>query len=866
MPLITTVKGIFFGQLPIPHRLLLAHFPRLFYFTSAQSGQGIMDTAYIDVVFPIPIDQPFTYRVPPALQQNAQIGCRVLAPFGRRRLTGFIIDLKAESDLNEADIRDILDVLDAEPLFSKEILDLARWMARYYLCPLGEALRATIPAVFLTTSRQLIAPLTADPEEKAKRLQKNAPRQAQILRYIAKSGTLSVNALKKRIGSTSLHSSIHQLCHQGLVRLELGLSPLARPKFRKHVRLLGKDLETNGALEPLEKTSPRQAACLRHLLQTQGPVPQADLMRQTGITSSSLKSLEKSGFIEVVDLEVSREYYIDAAQTPPALILNQEQEAALNALTGAIEAEQFEAFLLHGITGSGKTQVYIEAIHKVLARGRDAIVLVPEIALTPQIVQRFRAHFKEKVAVLHSGMSDGERYDAWRKLRDGEARVAIGARSAVFAPLQNLGLIVVDEEQESSYKQSDRPPRYHARDVAILRARNANAAAVLGSATPSTESYYNALTGKYRLLELTRRIDDVPLPHVKIVDMSKEKRILGRKEEAIFSRELLKKMQEKIANGEQIILLLNRRGFANFIKCKDCGHVETCEQCNIALTYHIRGHVLRCHYCNFCKRAPRLCANCQGVDILFRGLGTQRVEENLREKLPEARTVRMDLDTTGRKHAHDRILQKFERGHYDILLGTQMIAKGLDFYRVTLVGVINADIGLLIPDFRANERTFQLLTQVAGRAGRKHLPGEVIIQTYSPETHCLLCAKEHDFKRFYHGEIATREGLRYPPFGRLVSILFRGRDEARVMQAAKNYAHLVLAQRAPFQVLGPTPAPILKIQNLYRWQLILKSDRGGDPNGKYVRAAARRAGRLFKEHYKSRGVKISVDVDPQTLI
>ncbi|MFQ5863901.1 MAG: primosomal protein N' [bacterium] len=826
-----------------------------------------MTKEFAEIVFPLPVNQTFTYRIPSDLRSVAKIGCCAVAPFGARRLSGFIIEFKSESNLEE--LKDIDDILDLQPLISGEIIQLAKWISEYYLCSFGEALKSTVPSVFLLASKKFVEPLNDQVEEIAQGIAGSAPRQAQILRYLAKSGKMSIALLKKKIGAKSLMSSINQLELHGWVRVEHVLAKSkAKPKLQKFVKLISEHPnELVQQIGSLKNSAPKQAHCLSYLQETGREVSLNEAMRQTGVTSSSLKSLVKNNLIEIFEKEVLRDYYKpNRMAAPEPVILNAEQQRALDQVSEAIQKDQFETFLLYGVTGSGKTQIYIEAIHKVLEKNKDAIVLVPEIALTPQTVQRFRAHFKENVAVLHSAMSEGERFDSWRRLKQGKAKVAVGPRSAVFAPLKNIGLIVVDEEQEGSYKQTDSAPRYHARDVAVMRAKISNAVVILGSATPSAESYFNAQIGKYKLLELSRRIDDVPLPEVTILDLLKEKRMSGKREEPILSRLLAQKIEEKLKKKEQIILFLNRRGFSSFIKCKDCGYIENCDNCNITMTYHLPGYRLRCHYCGLCKKAPKVCPNCLGSDILFRGVGTQKVEEALKERFQGARVVRMDMDTTSRKWSHDRILSDFQSGKYDILLGTQMVAKGLDFQRVTLVGVINADIGLLIPDFRSSERTFQLLTQVAGRAGRKDLPGEVIIQTYSPQSPCLLCAQQHDFKRFFHGEIAERRELIYPPFGRIISILFRGKEEEKVMRASQNYAQVIKSLKGPFSVLGPTPSPIVKIKNLYRWQLILKGNRYSDPTGKHMRQAIRKAETLYKNAHTSRGVKIAVDVDPVSLI
>jgi primosomal protein N' (replication factor Y) len=814
----------------------------------------IVKEEFAEVVFPLPLQKAFTYIIPAELRHSVQIGSRVIAPFGVRRLTGFIVRTKEESQLDEH--KEIQDVLDLEPIFSDEILDLAKWISGYYLCSLGEALRATLPAALTKSSRKFVESVTEEAARLANQIEARSPRQAQILRYLDKSGSISVESLKRRIGAKNLLSSLNQLQASGAVRVEQVLSRAGgRPKCEKYIQLATNGQELEDEINRLECSAPRQAACLQYL-RNKDTRRLRDVLKDCDAPLTSIRSLERKGLVSVFEKEIPRDYYQNSpAGIPQKVQLNPEQSAAVSEIKRALDVDRFLAFLLFGITGSGKTQVYIEAIYHVLEKGRDAIVLVPEISLTPQTVRRFRAHFKDQVAVLHSAMSDGERFDSWRRLKSGAAKVAIGPRSAIFAPLRDVGLIVVDEEHESAYKQAD-VPRYNARDVAIVRAKRTKAAVVLGSATPSAESYYNAQVGKHHLL----------LPEVHILDLRKEKRLSGKKGEPIFSRMLAKKIEDKLAKKEQIILLLNRRGFSSFIRCKECGYVANCDNCQITLTYHLSGRRLRCHYCGYTRPSPSVCPECSGPDILFRGPGTQKVEATIQETFANARVVRMDLDTTGRKQAHDRILREFGAHKYDILLGTQMVAKGLDFERVTLVGVINADTALLLPDFRSSERTFQLLTQVAGRAGRKGLPGEVIIQTYWPESFCLICAKDHDFVRFYEGEIADRRDLIYPPFGRIISILFRGENENRVIEAAHNYAEVAKSLAGSFWILGPVPSPITKIQKKYRWQILLKGDKERDPSGKVLRQVVAKADRLYKEDFKARGVRVAVDVDPVSLI
>ncbi|MFQ5639737.1 MAG: primosomal protein N' [bacterium] len=826
---------------------------------------------FAEIVFPLTVDRAFTYRIPPEFRKYARTGCRVKAPFGPRTLTGFIVSLKETTSLPETNIKALIDVLDRQPIFSHEMYELALWLSDYYLCPLADVLKTMLPSGLFRTSKKIVELATEQAGTVAAALEKTARRQAQILRYLEKSGRIAVSVLAKKIGSKSLDSSIHDLEQNGWVRIEHAFSKTpAKSKFEKVVTLIDAAIAVDqNAHESGSKLGIKQIACINFLRERGPEVLQRDLLKATGATSATVLSLSNKNLVQISQREVIRDYYGDttASDKPVQVItLNQEQQAALAQIKKSIAAHKFKTFLLYGVTGSGKTQVYIEAIYKVLAKGQDAIVLVPEIALTPQTVHRFRSHFKDHVTVLHSAMSEGERFDSWRRIKKGHAKVAIGPRSAVFAPLKNIGLIVVDEEQEDSYKQVDPAPRYHARDVAVMRAKLTDAVVILGSATPSAESFYNAQVKKYQLLELKNRVENIQMPHVHLIDMLKERRLSGKREMPVLSRLLAREIAARLAKKQQIILLLNRRGFSSHIKCKECGYSEHCVNCEITLTYHLTGKRLRCHFCGYTKKAPSNCPDCSGSDLRFRGAGTQKVEETIKAAFPEARVVRMDLDTTSQKWSHDRILQDFERGKYDILLGTQMIAKGLDFQRVTLVGAINADIGLLFPDFRSSERTFQLLTQVAGRAGRKDLPGEVIIQTFSPEEFCLLCAQKHDFLRFYHGDIQERANLFYPPFGRMISILFKGPEEPKVIQAAQNYASVIKRFRGPFQILGPTPSLIVKIKNKYRWHILLKGSKESDVGGQALRQAVIEAQELYREEFRTRGVQVAVDVDPVSLI
>jgi primosomal protein N' (replication factor Y) len=823
---------------------------------------------YAEIVFPIPVDHPFTYAIPERFLEDVVPGMRVLAPFGPRKITGFVVGRKDETDFKE--LKEIEEILDPVPLFTTEVLALAKWIADYYLCGWGEVLKAALPAGIHLMSEKVIRLTHDDPAALLDSLLLRAPKQAEVVRLLAANNPMPYPRLLKQVQTSSIYSILKALRLAGHLRIELSLPKAkVRKKFETFVELTdayGWD-DLLEIAEELRQKSPKQAKCLEFLLAfPDQEFTRTDLAKRSGVSSTIIKSLADRGIITLKQEEIYRDYYASRAITsPPDITLNPDQRNSLEQINVRIDAAEFNAFLLHGVTGSGKTQVYIEAIHHVLAKGRTAIVMVPEIALTPQMVSRFRSHFGDKVAVFHSRMSPGERYDSWRRTWEGRHQIIIGPRSAIFAPLTRVGLVVVDEEHEPSYKQVDLTPRYHARDVAVVRAKLSNAVVVLGSATPSLESYFNFQIGKFHLLSLPSRIDNVPMPVIEIVDMRREPKIIGRKDPIVFSRLLRKKIDEKLALGEQIILFLNRRGFATLIKCQDCGYTARCNDCDITLTYHLAGHFLKCHYCGYARKAPDACPECNGANIFFRGIGTQRVEEEMHVLFPGIDAVRMDLDTTRGKWAHDKILSKFASGEHQILLGTQMVAKGLDFPRVTLVGVISADTELLFPDFRAGERTFQLLTQVAGRAGRKDRKGEVVIQSYSPDHYSLYYAKSHDYLSFYKAELTDRRSLGYPPYSRIINMLFRGPDEISVKRVA-DLLGKTLERKGEFKMLGPSPAPLSKLQGNFRYQILFMSLKQSDAGGQEMKKTIRSALTAFKQKHRARKVHISIDVDPVSIM
>ncbi len=818
------------------------------------------------VAMPLPIDTTFTYAIPAEMVAEARAGVRVVVPFGNRVLTGLIVSVGEPTEIDKK-TRFLRDILDTTPAFTDEMLRLTAWIASYYLCGWGEVIRAALPT---GTNQEQIYQVGIASNQPGQRPSK--PSLQALLDLIKIQGHTTQKALRKVDPRASL-SNLRALEAAGYITLEAMLDrPKVQIKKAKYLTLSDACQTPDGLAQAKSALRGQKQLAVLDALYRQfeegEPMPaQAAILSETGAATTTLKGLVKKGFISITEKEVIRTPLGEIAANdapPPKYKLHNAQERALASINEAITTDKFETFLLHGVTGSGKTEVYIAALKAVLAKGKTGIVLVPEIALTPQTVARFRSHFGDQIAVLHSRMSLGERFDAWRNLRSGRYNVVIGPRSAILAPLSNIGLIVVDEEHESSYKQFDPAPRYHARDVAVVRASMNNAVCILGSATPSLESYVNAYIGdKYTYLSMPERVpvpghEAAPLPTVRTINLTLEKR--KHKLPGTLSQALRVAISDRLEKKEQVILLQNRRGYASLVECKSCGWSPTCEDCAVTLTYHKVHHHLRCHYCGQTQRLPRKCPECGGTEISRLGAGTQRIEEELEAQFPEARLLRMDLDTTTGKNAHFKILDQFARGEADILIGTQMVAKGLDFGRVTLVGVVNADVGMLLPDFRAEERTFQLLTQVAGRAGRSKLRGEVILQTRNPDHAVLQFAAEHDYTNFARIALGQRHVLGYPPYGRVVRVEFRGPQERTTESLALKW-HRGLVVPQGIQVLGPQPAFISRIQKSYRFHIILKAPRTikMETIGQAIREATKRAGSM-PQYYR-----IAVDVDAISL-
>lgn len=768
-----------------------------------------------EVVVDVPApgtDRVFHYSVPDGLAP-LPVGARVLVPLGgRQRVEGFVVGLAETSDIHE--LKPIERVLSDGPELSPAAIELARWLAETYPCYLIEALRVMLPPGRRSLTRKLVLPVRDDERlERSLNAGKLGEREALAYESLCEAGEVPLEEALAAIGGPAARDVLQRLVACGFARIGAAAAGGAKPRMRL-VAELARPL-ADDELKRLLARAPRQAEVIRRL--QGGPCPLSALGSPL---AAAARALAARGLVSIAAAEQRRDPAA-AARFPPSapLVPTPEQAVALRELARGAG----RGFLLHGVTGSGKTEVYLQAIARCAESGRQALVLVPEISLTPQMVARFKGRFGDRVAVLHSRLATGERYDEWRRISSGEARVVVGARSAVFAPVAEPGLIILDEEHEISYKQEE-TPRYHARAVAWERARAGEATVVFGSATPALETYHRAESGELGLLRLTKRIDGRPLPAVELVDLRSE---LAAGNRGIFSRRLTEALAERLTRGERTILFLNRRGYSTFLLCRDCGHVIRCPDCDVALTLHLGEGRLTCHYCGYTRQAPNICPRCGSRHIRHFGTGTERVAAEAQRLFPGARIARMDADTTTRKGSHEAILSAFADGRIDILVGTQMIAKGLDIPAVTLVGVITADTSLNLPDFRAAERTFQLMTQVAGRAGRGETPGEVIIQTYAPDHYALQAAQAHDYERFYRTELELRRQLAFPPFTTLVNVIISAGGAADAAATAQRVGALLRTELARIdptaEVLGPAPAPLPRLRGRTRLQVLIKT-------------------------------------------
>jgi primosomal protein N' (replication factor Y) len=764
------------------------------------------------------LDKTFSYVIPDKMD-FIDTGWRVLVPFGNRKVEGFVVSVTAEGAQDEYLLKPILDVLDAEAWFDENMLKTASWLSSYYLCGIVDAMRLFLPGKsgIQVQSVYHIAPSISNQAKDF--FVRHSEEYYRVFAYVEKNKSVSLRQLKKDFGER-VPLLVRELINGKLLIEEMLTKKSECTKYVKVVQLVITKDKGSELLACLTK-KPAQYRLLSLLMEKQ--VLGSQELKEYKISQDTVKRLEASGALEVIEKKWLRDSYAHIkAEEISRFQLTFEQQQALNLLRPVIEQKKYQSFLLHGITGSGKTEVYIEAVALSRKMGREAIVLVPEIALTSQIVTRFKARFGDDVVVIHSKLSVAERYDAFYRLRKGQAGIAIGARSAVFAPVPNLGIIVIDEEHEFTYKQEERP-RYHTRDVAMVRAKLTGAAVVLGSATPAVETYYRALKGRHVLLSLTSRISHAVLPEVSIVDMRLE---LQKGRRSVISHPLQELLAETLNKREQAVILLNRRGYATFVMCRECGYIVRCAHCDSSMVYHSTLSMLRCHYCQTTEKPPDVCPKCQSRYIRYFGTGTQKLEEELAKLFPKAKVVRMDQDTTGGKMAHDRIMGAFSKGEYDILLGTQMVAKGHDIKNVTAVGIIAADAQLNLPDFRSAERTFALLTQAAGRAGRGDRPGKVIVQTYNPEHYAIQFGAAHDYKGFYEAEMACRTDLHYPPLGRLLKITAYQANEKQVWQQAEEISQ-ALSSRFTLpqtEIIGPFAAAVFKVKDTFRLNILVKAE------------------------------------------
>ena len=804
-----------------------------------------MTERFATVALPLPLASSYTYRIPETLADRVAPGARVVVPVRRRELIGIVLETDASAP--QAAAREILAAPDDLPAVPGGLLATAGWIAEYYGSPIGLTLKAMLPAGLWGES-QVVA-------VRASGRWKIGGVAGEVLAKLEERGGEAAVPFLARALKRPVWDAVHRLASAGAVSLRVEPPDTAGSTATERVVALHGEPPTLLERAALFKRRARRRELYEALESLGGSAQVRHVVEQLGFGEAVIRGLVSQGLAKLTTAERVRDPFGDSAGTPPPETLTPAQADAVEAI-GQLAPGQ--GALLFGVTGSGKTLVYLEAVKRVLARGGGAIVLVPEIGLTPQTVSRLRGAFGDQVAVLHSALSDGERADAWRLLRRGERRVAVGARSAIFAPVQDLGIVVVDEEHEASYKNGE-APRYLTRDVAAVRAHIEGAALVLGSATPSLEAMARA-GDRLRLLRLPERIGARPLPPVEIVDLRIAPKVAGTGPVA-WSAALDEAIAGTLARGEQALLLLNRRGYAAFLHCPDCGEVWQCRRCTISLTVHRAPPGLRCHYCGHEEPLPLTCRKCANPVQQMRGVGTQQLEQVLAERYPRARVARMDLDTTSTKWSHQRILGTVERGEVDLLIGTQMIAKGLDFPNVTLVGVVDADTGLYLPDFRAAERTFQLLAQVAGRAGRGPKGGRVIVQTRHPQHHALVWAARHDVEGFLRDELELRRAPPYPPDVHLVNLVVSGEDEAltagRTAELADWCNALVARHALEVMVLGPAPCPLAKIKDRWRWHVLLKGRQ--EVLGRIVRYAAARLPRAGK-------TRIMIDRDPVSLL
>ncbi len=830
---------------------------------------------FAEIALDLPLYSFYTYSVPEHLRSQAEPGKRAVVSFGKRILTGLIVSLRDSAGVEN--VKPLKFITDREPVIGNELMSFCKWISSYYIAPPGEVLFSCVPRKAAISSA-----VKYGLSENAKSIFETSKFRSRIYGEIftvlmqSADNPLSAKQIERRSGLSNLKSYLDNLKAKGIIN---EIESIRRPTVEKHVLIVsaGENFEQHGKIiEENKLRSPKYVQAV-HFVQEKGVAEETEVREASGLTSAQLRRLELLGVLHLRDQRQMREHKSHFDEPGKQIVLNEHQKTALEEISASVDLGSFRTYLLHGVTGSGKTEVYIKVASRCVESGKTAIILVPEISLTPQLLHRFKSVFGQKVAAIHSKLTEGERLDTFDRIISGEVCVVVGARSALFAPLKNLGLLVVDEEHDSSYKQ-DTSPRYNGRDAAVYRASMANAVAILGSATPSVESYYNAETGKYKLLTLPERVSESDLPEIRVVDLSdrelpetdeEEKDILDKITKTrvrFLSKEMILEIGKRLTHKENVIILQNRRGYHSYLECRACGNVEMCENCSIALAYHKSFGELRCHYCGYSRAYTGTCSKCLSASVTPKGAGTERVEEELKKLFAGAVIVRLDSDSLTSRSKYEKILRDFYEGKIDILTGTQIISKGLDFPNVTLVGVINADIGLLNPDFRATEKTFQILTQVSGRSGRSSKRGEVLIQTNHADYFVFSAVKNHDYKGFYSREIKLRKELQYPPFSRIALIEIKSANLGYAAELARKFFDLLKSydKRGILKIFPPVQPLFAKLNNRHRFHIMLRSPKDKDASGSYMASVLRSARKdPAARHHDA---EVSIDVDAVNLM
>lgn len=807
------------------------------------------------------VDKPFTYILDGEFKSWVKPGMRVVVPFGRgnKPIKGIVIDV-LDSFNSSYKLKKVIDVLDEKPLISKELIELSSWIKDEYLSTHRDSLRLILPPGDFKEINTFVELIDFQANEE---MDKD---EYKVLIYLRKRGKVLLDKLKMDLKIANISKILNELEKQKIINIEIDIKTSIEKKYERWIKLK----KTNKGLEELYEIVGNRAKKQRKIIEFiyyKEDISFKEVSETLNTTLDTVRAVEDKGLIKIYDKPVNRDPIKSHIEEYKKHKLSKKQEIIFKEISSCFfQKDKKNKFLIRGITGSGKTEIYLQLVEEMIKQEKQSIVLVPEISLTPQTIDRFVGRFGELVAVFHSKLSYGERFDEWRKIKEGKVKVVVGARSAIFAPFTNLGLIIIDEEHETSYKSSQNP-KYNTIEVASKRVDIENAVLVLGSATPSLESYHNSLNGNYGLLELDERVNNYLLPEVDVVDMRDE---LNNGNKSMFSQTLEDSIRKNLEKGRQTILFLNRRGFSTFVSCRKCGYVVKCDSCDISMTYHKHINKLRCHYCGLTVNPPSICPVCKSKYIKYFGVGTEQVEDYTRELFPQARIARMDMDTTSKKGSYERILNRMKNEEIDILVGTQMISKGLDFKNVTLVGVIAADVALNLPDFRSAERTFQLITQVAGRAGRGELSGDVIVQTYDPSHYSIELSKSHDYKGFYESEISLRKEFMYPPFYEMISIVISGEENIKIEEVSYKIYKLLLDNSFWINesnkrnlIIGPYPAPLEKIKKNYRWQIILKSKKE-DMNS--FKNLLKRVLIDNEFNLKIKNVKISIDINPNSIL